>query len=385
MDASERADCARGSWLAAAAGLTAAMATLIGLTLWSTHHGGTTGGVFALDIAVAVISLGLAPLALRWPVAAGLALGVLATLSPTATPAATVAVLLVARSRRFPVALGVGVVGLAGHAIQGLWRPVGGISYGWWLLLIAAAYAALIGWGELAQARDDLLISLRERAHRAETEQGRRVAEARLAERARIAREMHDVLAHRLSLLATYAGALEFRPDSSPAQIASAAGVVRSGVHQALDELRQVITLLRDDSEPSGRPQPVLTDIPCLVDESRDAGAPIELDNRIAEPGDVPAATGRTAYRVVQEALTNARKHATGQSVTVVIDGVPGGRLDIDVRNATSVHQDGASVLGTGMGLIGLTERVQLAGGQLDHQVTASGEFRLHAWLPWPV
>jgi len=277
------------------------------------------------------------------------------------------------------------LVGVAGHAIQGLWRPVGGISYGWWLLLIAAAYAALIGWGELAQARDDLLWSLRERAHRAEAEQGRRVAEARLAERARIAREMHDVLAHRLSLLATYAGALEFRPDSSPAQIASAAGVVRSGVHQALDELRQVITLLRDDSEPSGRPQPVLTDIPCLVDESRDAGAPIELDNRITEPGEVPPATGRTAYRVVQEALTNARKHATGQPVTVVIDGVPGGRLNIDVRNATAVHQIGASVLGTGTGLIGLTERVQLAGGQLDHHVTASGEFRLHAWLPWPV
>ena len=124
------------------------------------------------------------------------------------------------------------------------------------------AEAALVGWGELSQARQALLQSLREQAHRAESEQASRVAEARAAERASIAREMHDVLAHRLSLLATYAGALEYRPDAPPEQLARAAGVVRAGVHQALDELREVIGVLRDDDPAAvARPQPGLSDL----------------------------------------------------------------------------------------------------------------------------
>ena len=110
---------------------------------------------------------------------------------------------------------------------------------------------------------------------RAEAEQGRRVAEARTLERTKMAREMHDVLAHRLSLLATYAGALEYRPDSSPEKLAQAAGVIRTGVHQALDELREVISVLRDteiEEGPGGRPQPTFADIEGLVAESRAAG-----------------------------------------------------------------------------------------------------------------
>jgi signal transduction histidine kinase len=194
---------------------------------------------------------------------------------------------------------------------------------------------------------------------------------------------MHDVLAHRLSLVATYAGALEYRPDATPEQVSRAAGVVRAGIHQALDELRTVITVLRDeDDDRDGRPQPALTDVPCLVDESRGAGAAIRLDNRVAEAADVPPVAGRTAYRIVQEGLTNARKHAAGQPVIVVLDGSPGERLSIDIRNPVAAGRT-ASMVGTGAGLVGLTERVQLAGGELDHQVTA-GEFRLSAWLPWP-
>ena len=132
-------------------------------------------------------------------------------------------------------------MGILTHAVQGLWRPPGGPSFSWWLALMVVGYAAVIGWGALAQARRALIASLRDRARRAEAEQGRRVAEARVLERTRIAREMHDVLAHRLSLLATYAGALEYRPDAPPEQLAHAAGVVRLGAHQALDELRDVI------------------------------------------------------------------------------------------------------------------------------------------------
>jgi signal transduction histidine kinase len=365
--------------------------SLAALTIWGQYEAHSTR-LLGLDIVVGSLSCALLPLMVRRPVIGTLALAVLAALSPAATPAATLGALEVAQRRRFPVAVAVAAAGVAAHAVQGLWRPAGGLSYAWWLALMVAAYAALIGWGALAQARRALLASLRERARRAEAEQGRRVAEARVLERTRIAREMHDVLAHRLSLVATYAGALEYRPDAPPEQLAHAAGVVRTGVHQALDELREVIGMLRDDDaedDTGGRPQPVLSDLPRLVDESRDAGVSVQLHNRVADPAGLASATGRTAYRVVQEGLTNARKHAAGQPVEVAVDGRPGARLVIDIRNPMPADPAAGRAAvpvmpGTGTGLVGLTERVQLAGGQLDHQVTAAGEFRLHAWLPWP-
>jgi len=98
----------------------------------------------------------------------------------------------------------------------------------------------------------------------------------------------------------------------------------------------------------------------------------------------VPGAAERTAYRVVQEGLTNARKHAPGEPVQVVLDGRPGERLLIDIRNPLGDgHAAPPAITGSGTGLIGLTERIRLAGGKLDHQVT-DGEFRLAARLPWP-
>src|SRR6202044_2059551 len=222
------------------------------------------------------------PVLLRWPVPGALALAVLAALSPAATPASTYATLHVSLRRRFPVAVAVAGAGVVGLLIRGLWRPISSLSSPWWIVLVLVAEAALVGWGELSRARHALLESLREQARRAgaerggggglsrarhalleslreqarraEAEQASRVAEARAAERASIAREMHDVLAHRLSLLATYAGALEYRPDAPPEQLARAAGVVRAGVHQALDELREVIGVLRDDDLTAGGP-----------------------------------------------------------------------------------------------------------------------------------
>ncbi len=160
----------------------------------------------------------------RWPVQAALALAVLAAIFPAATPAATAATLQVALVRRFKVAAWVAAAGAAGHAIRGLWRPQPGLSYGWWLLLVVAVQAALLAGGALLRANRAQIASLRERANRAEAEQTRRVAEGRLIERTRIAREMPDVLAHRLSLLATYAGALEPLPPGRPAAAAGPGG-----------------------------------------------------------------------------------------------------------------------------------------------------------------
>jgi len=214
------------------------------------------------------------------------------------------------------------------------------------------------------------------------------VEQAREAERRRIAREMHDVLAHRLSLLSVHAGALEFRRDASPEEMSAAAGVIRANARAALEELRDVIGLLRDDGADTDLqpPQPTFAEIPALVEESRDAGMKVRLDDGSSAGREIPIGLGRTAYRVVQEGLTNARKHAPGAAVTVTIHAGADSLL-VEVANRVSVAASGGAQLagsGTGTGLIGLAERVALAGGALDYGTDSSGGFVLSARLPWP-
>jgi signal transduction histidine kinase len=365
------------------AGATTGIGALTAATIAGQASSHESSGLLILDIAVGVVACALVPVMLRWPVPGAVTLAVLAALSPAATPAATLGTLYVAQRRPLAIAVAAGGADVVAHLIRGLWRPNGSLPYGWWAVLVIAAGAALVGWGQGARARQALLASLRERARRAEAEQASRVAEARVAERARIAREMHDVLAHRLSLLATYAGALEYRPDAPPEQLARAAGVVRAGVHQALDELREVITVLRDDDDVDGKhPLPGLADLDALIAETRDAGTAVDVTRRVTQPEDLPGGLGRTAYRVVQEGLTNARKHAPGRPVRVLLAGKPGGRLVVELGNP--VGPADPVINGSGTGLIGLTERVRLAGGEIDHTISADSEFVLRAWLPWP-
>jgi signal transduction histidine kinase len=235
--------------------------------------------------------------------------------------------------------------------------------------------AGSIGWGLFMRSRQQLVLSLRERADRA-------AVEARRQARADIAREMHDVLAHRLSLLSVHAGALEFNPEAPAAEVGRAAGVIRESAHQALEDLREIIEVLRTP-EDTGRPQPVLADLPRLAAESRDAGMRVTLDQRVAEPGAAPAVAGRTAYRIVQEGLTNARKHAPDAPVSVTVGGGPGEGLTVEVRNPAPAAAPANGIPGAGQGLIGLGERASLAGGRLTHG-RSRGDFRLTAWLPWP-
>ncbi len=381
-------------WTAAIAVLTAA--AIVGEAV------GRPDPYLALDIAAGAVSVALVPLLTRWQVPTALLLNLLCAFTPAATPAATMSVLVTSRWQRLGRALLVAGAGIAAHLVRGAWRPAG-LPYAWWVVVVVAAYAALAGWGMLLRANHALITSLRERADHAEADQARRVAEARTAERTRIAREMHDVLAHRLSLLATYAGALSYRPDAPPEQLSRAAEVVRSGARQALEELREVIGLLRDDDLPdltaSGRPLPGIAALAELVEESRAAGTPVETGGTAwaAVPG-VPDALGRTVYRVVQEALTNVRKHAPGEAALVMLDGGPGDGLTVTVANRLPPPADdvpgpgaspdagaspGGSVPGTGTGVIGLTERVALAGGRLDCRARAD-QYTLSAWLPWP-
>src|SRR5215207_5503370 len=225
----------------------------------------------------------------------------------------------------------------------------------------------VLGWGLFVRARRELVRSLRA--------QGDRAAEE--------ARAMHDVLAHRLSLLSVHAGALEFHPDAPAEEVAEAAGVIRQSAKTALEELRSVIGVLREDSGESltQPPQPTLADLAALVEESRAAG--MRITARI-ELGDAapPAAVGRTAYRIAQEGLTNARKHAPGAAVTLTVRA-PDGDLQVEVRSLAPVAVAAAAPLpGAGTGLIGLAERVSLAGGTLEHGVDPDGAFVLRASLP---
>ncbi|GAA2348966.1 histidine kinase [Streptomyces kunmingensis] len=242
----------------------------------------------------------------------------------------------------------------------------------------------VVGWGMFVRSRRQLLLSLRDRAHRAETEAALRAEQAQRLAREAIAREMHDVLAHRLTLLSVHAGALEFRPDAPQAEIARAAGVIRESAHEALQDLREIIGVLRaaDHGEDSGRPQPTLKALDTLIAESREAGMKVGLVLDVTDPEAVPASVGRTAYRIAQEGLTNARKHAPGAEVTVAVGGAPGDGLTITVSNPPP---PGAvpHVPGSGQGLIGLTERATLAGGRLDHGPGPDGGFVVRAWLPW--
>lgn len=365
-------------------------AILIGVTLvlgvltligeWSQ----TPSGPLILDCAALGVSAALMPvLSRRRLLGAGLQ-AVLAALSPAGTPGSTIATINTAWRERFWPAAALAAAGVVAHLLRWIWRPYPGLSLGWWVILVIAVHAALFGWGAQARVRQRLIASLAERAQRAEAEQARRVAEARAQERTLIAREMHDVLAHRLSLLATYAGAMEYRPDAPAEQRAQAAGVLRTGVHEALEELRDVIAVLRDDpAETDGdgtRPQPTLGDLPALVTECTTAGMQVTVTDQTT--GAPPSTIGRAAYRIVQEALTNARKHAGGAPVTITLaGGAEQGELTVRVRNPL-IADGAAPIPGSGTGLVGLAERARLVGGQLEHRAGPNG-FEVEARLPW--
>jgi signal transduction histidine kinase len=325
----------------------------------------------------------------RWPVSLAVIVGLFSIYSLSASGVALIALFTVAVHRR----IGTAVLVASGYALTSfltlLVRP--DVSPPNWLqgVLGVICVVAVLAWGMFVRARRQLARAERERAA---SEQELRVAHARQMERNRIAREMHDVLAHRLSLLSLQAGALELWPDAPPTEIARAAGVIRGGAHGALEDLRDVLGVLRtvraDDDRADGvpeRPQPTLVDLPMLIDESRKAGMRVVLECQVANLAAAPEAVGRTAFRIVQEGLTNARKHADHAAVSVAVRGAAADGLTVEIRNPWPEGIDHTTPIpGAGMGIIGLAERTALTGGRLEHGRTPGGEFRLWAWLPWP-
>lgn len=234
----------------------------------------------------------------------------------------------------------------------------------------------LVAIGMYTGARRELVASMRAQVEQAEREQQLRVAQGQAAERQRIAREMHDVLAHRISLVSMYSGALAYRDDLNPEQTREIAETIRENANLALTELRGVLGSLR--GEEGDRPQPTLADLPGLIADNRAAGVRIEFSG-VALEGLSPAVS-RHSYRIVQEGLTNARKHAPGAKVDVRLGGDPGSGLRIELRNL--VNGRGAAVPGGGYGLLGLAERTGLVGGWIEHGIRDE-VFQLEAWMPW--
>ncbi|MEU0127790.1 MULTISPECIES: histidine kinase [unclassified Streptomyces] len=321
----------------------------------------------------------------RWPVGVAVALTAVSLVEPVAAGAMLVGLFSLAVHRPFrPVAL-VGAGALAVSPVQPMLRPDPEVSFVVSYVIGVLLVLLVLSWGMVVRSRRQLVVSLRERARRAETEAALRAEQAQRLAREAIAREMHDVLAHRLTLLSVHAGALEFRPDAPPAEVARAAGVIRDSSHEALQDLREIIGVLRapGEGDEGNRPQPTLVTLGALIEESRAAGMEVTLDNRVAEPDRAPSATGRTVYRIAQEALTNARKHAPGAPVGVAVAGGPGDGLTIEVGNPAPTEEF-EPVPGSGQGLIGLAERASLAGGSLDHGSRPDGGFTVRARLPWP-
>jgi signal transduction histidine kinase len=231
--------------------------------------------------------------------------------------------------------------------------------------------------------------TLRDRAERAEAEQELLVQQGRSTERARIAREMHDVLAHRISLITMHAGALAYRKDLTAEEMRDTAELIQAKSHEALTDLRQVLGVLRseDGAMSQEAPQPTFGDLSALVQEARQSGIHVQYDERVRDAQTMPDQVGRTTYRIVQEGLTNARKHAPDTAVLVRVDGSADDGVDISIRNpargpSSAASANGTRTPGAGLGLVGLRERAKLAGGRLDAR-SEGGTFELRGWLPW--
>lgn len=227
-------------------------------------------------------------------------------------------------------------------------------------------------------ARHEVLQGLRDRAERAEQERYLLAEQARTEERARLAGEMHDIVTHRVSLMVLQAGALGITAKDEATR--QAAEELRAAGCQALAELRDLVGILR--TEPDSDQTPSTSGLPALIAESTAAGTPAEL----AEDGDPALASpvvGRTAYRIVREALTNARKHAPGAHVLVRID-YRDSQVRVVVSNGPAAHGAGGelSATGSGFGIAGLRQRVELIHGTLRAGPTPGGGFRLEAVLP---
>ncbi|PWU57318.1 histidine kinase [Micromonospora sp. S4605] len=228
--------------------------------------------------------------------------------------------------------------------------------------------------GMYVGTRHELVERIRERAERIEREQQQRVARARSDERAQIARDMHDLVTHRVALMVLQATALEVATGEEAVAIGKQIGATG---REALAELRSLVAVLRNDDDAPLAPHPGLAELDVLIEESRRIGIPVTLDANLAGERP-PLLVEHTAYRFVQEALTNVHKHAPGAPTRVRVQQTPH-LLRLSVSNGRGRPVTDASLPAGGHGLLGLAERVRLVGGEFTAGPTADGGFEVTA------
>lgn len=345
------------------------------------------GAMLVLDALAGLATLAVLPLRRRFPLAVACLATSMSAVSVSSAGSAALAVISASIHRRRGWA-GVltSLAVLSGLVGDGLYRPM---FTGAAVTLPAAAGTAVVELlftgaaivtGFYLGARRELVASLGRRLRDAEREQELRAQAARDAERSRIAHEMHDALAHRISLIAMHSGALAYREDLTRAQTETAARTIQVNAQLAMAELREVLGVLRPSGEPAEPPQPSFPQLPALLADIREAGAVVTYETDVPAVDDMPQPLSRTAFRIVQEALTNARRHAPGAAVAVRVSGRPGVGLDLEVRNPLTASRCEPN----GMGLAGLTERARLTGGRLTYGPQPDGTFLVRAVLPWP-
>ena len=356
----------------------------ISVVVWLTVAENQTDERFLLDVALGLPAVGLVFFRRRWPLPVAVLTAVLSCGSSLASGPATLAAVSLATRRRWLQVIAIGLLNLIAAQVFYMVQPPTSEDPQWLTLSTnIVVVAAIMSWGMYIGSRRELLWTLRNRAETAEAEQELRVSQARTNEQARIAREMHDVLAHRISQISMHAGALSFRDDLTTDEMRDSVAVIQEKAHEALTDLRGVLGVLRDDGsgQAGEAPQPTYADLPALVIEAEESGLNVGLDDGLDTRGTpVPDAVGRTLYRIVQEGMTNARKHAPGSRLTIQVSGSPEGGVDIRLRNPIGFGPSAAP--GAGLGLVGLTERAELAGGRLEHRRDGQ-TFLLHAWIPW--
>ncbi|MEZ0069366.1 signal transduction histidine kinase [Streptacidiphilus sp. MAP12-20] len=208
-----------------------------------------------------------------------------------------------------------------------------------------------------------------------------RAERAVLQERTRIARELHDVVAHHLSLIAVQAETAPYRLGELPEPVRAEFGSLSEVAREALTEMRRLLGVLRQDQPAGLAPQPQLTELPALVDAARRAGVQVEL-SAPPELGKLPVGVGVCAYRIVQESLSNASRHAPGAAVMVSVDHEAGAvRLRVANGPGSTATRPGRE-RGRGHGLTGMRERVALLGGSLSAGPTPAGGFLVSVVLP---
>jgi signal transduction histidine kinase len=247
------------------------------------------------------------------------------------------------------------------------------------IALAGATYAAAFFLGAAMRNRRLYMAQLEERASMLERERDEEAKRAVADERLRIAQELHDVVAHSMGVIAVQAAVGAHVIDNDPVEAKRSLEAISATSRTSLTEIRRLLGVLRADGDAGYVPAPGLTDIDALVADLDSAGLPVTVHVE-GEPHDVPPGVDLTAYRIVQEALTNVLKHA-GPASAVVTIGYEPTSVHLDVRD------DGRGINGrgpgTGHGLVGMRERVGVYGGTLEVGPLTGGGFRVHAVLPY--